>query len=84
MPESLFNKVAGLRPVTLLNKRFWHRCFPRNFVKFLRNTFLHKTPLVAGSVSSESKLAMPQLEKCTRCTSTSVTHFQLKKNLHPL
>ena len=30
-----FNKVAGLRPATLLKKRFWHRYFPVNFVKFL-------------------------------------------------
>ena len=30
-----FNKVAG-RPATLLKKRLWHRCFPVNFVKFLR------------------------------------------------
>ena len=34
-----FNKVAGLRPVTLLKKRLWHRCFPVNFVKFLRTPF---------------------------------------------
>ena len=27
----LFNKVAGLR--------LWHRCFPMNFVKFLRTSF---------------------------------------------
>ena len=32
----LFNKVAGLRPVTLIKKRLWHRCFPDNFSKFLR------------------------------------------------
>ena len=25
--ESLFNKVSGLRPATLLKKRLWHRCF---------------------------------------------------------
>ena len=31
-----FNKVASLRPATLLEKRLWHRCFPVNFVKFLR------------------------------------------------
>ena len=31
-----FNKVAGLRPATLLKKRFWHRCFHVNFTKFLR------------------------------------------------
>ena len=34
-----FNKVAGLRPATLLKKRLWHRCFPANFVKFLRTPF---------------------------------------------
>ena len=27
-------------PVTLLKKRLWHRCFPVNFVKFLRTSFL--------------------------------------------
>ena len=31
-----FNKAAGLRPATLLKKTLWHRCFPVNFVKFLR------------------------------------------------
>ena len=31
-----FNKVAGLRPETLLKKRLCHRCFPVNFVKFLK------------------------------------------------
>ena len=31
-----FNKVADLRPATLLKKRLWHRCFPVNFAKFLR------------------------------------------------
>ena len=35
-----FNKVAGLRPVTLLKKRLWHRCFPVNFVKLLRTPFI--------------------------------------------
>ena len=34
-----FNKVAGLRPATLLKKRLWHRHFPVNFVKFLRTPF---------------------------------------------
>ena len=38
-----FNKVAGLRPATLLKKSLWHRCFPVNFAKFLR------TPPVAAS-----------------------------------
>ena len=36
MPEFFFNKVVGLRPGTLLKRRFWHRYFPVNIVKFLR------------------------------------------------
>ena len=35
-----FNKVAGLRPATVLKKKLWHRCFPVNFTKFLRVPFL--------------------------------------------
>ena len=35
-----FNKVAGRSPAILLKKRLWHRCFPVNFVKFLRTPFL--------------------------------------------
>ena len=34
-----FNKVAGLRPATLLKKRLWYGCFPVNFVKLLRTPF---------------------------------------------
>ena len=37
----LFNKVA--RPATLLKKRPWHRCFPVNFVKCSRTSFLPDT-----------------------------------------
>ena len=39
VPESFFNKVVGLKPATLLKKRLWYRCFPVNFVKFLRTLF---------------------------------------------
>ena len=45
----VFNKLAGLRSATLLKKTLWHRCFPVNFVKFLRTTFFHRTPLVTAS-----------------------------------
>ena len=37
-----FNKVAGLRPVTLLKNRLWHWYFPVNFAKFLRTPFLNE------------------------------------------
>ena len=35
-----FNKIAGLRLATLLKRRLWHRCFPKNFAKFFRTFFL--------------------------------------------
>ena len=38
-----FNKVAGLRPATLLKKRLWRKCFTVNFAKFLRTPFLQNT-----------------------------------------
>ena len=40
----LFNKVAGLRTVTLLKKRFWYRFFPVNFSKFLKTPITEHLP----------------------------------------
>ena len=37
------NKVADLRPATLLKKRLWHRCSPVNFAEFLGAPFLQNT-----------------------------------------
>ena len=39
----IFNKVVGLRPVTLLIGRLWHGCFPVGFVGFLGAPFLQST-----------------------------------------
>ena len=50
MPESLFNKIAGLKPATLLKKRLLHRStFPVNFAKFPRTPFYRTTPGVKSS-----------------------------------
>ena len=41
-----FTKFTGkhlARPSTLLNKRLQHRCFPKNFVKLSRTTFIQNT-----------------------------------------
>ena len=38
-----FNKVANLKPATLLKKRLWHRPFPVSFVKYLKTPFLQNT-----------------------------------------
>ena len=46
----LFNKVAGLRPATLLKKRLWYRCFLVNIVKFLRTPFFpERRPTIASA-----------------------------------
>ena len=37
-----FDKVGGLSPAFLLEKRLWHRCFSVNFAKFLRTPCLTK------------------------------------------
>ena len=34
------NKVTDLQGAPLLKKRLWHRCFPVNFVKFVRKPIL--------------------------------------------
>ena len=54
-----FNKVAGLKRATLLKKRFWYRCFPVNFAKFLISPFLQNTSwrlLLKGLFMSGNKM----------------------------
>ena len=38
-----FNKVTGLRAATFLKRKLWRKCFPVNFVKFLRAPDLYNT-----------------------------------------
>ena len=52
MRESHSNKVARLRPASLLKKRLCHRCFPVNFAKILRIPFFYRTSLVVASERS--------------------------------
>ena len=35
-----WSQRGTMRPVTLLKKRIWHRCFSVNFAKFLRTPIL--------------------------------------------
>ena len=41
--QSLSLKSCRLQPATLLKNKFWHSCFPMNFVKLLRAPFLQNT-----------------------------------------
>ena len=47
-----FNKVSALRPATLSKKKLWHRCFPVNFVEFLRTPFFTEHLRMTASVVS--------------------------------
>ena len=55
--QSLF--FNGLRPGTLVKKRLCYRCFPVNFVKFLRTSFLteHLWWLLLKKTCTEKTLA---------------------------
>ena len=62
-----FNKVAGVRPATLLKNRLWHRCFPVNFVKFLRTPFFIE--LLWWLLLDRSKLhTNPIIPKYSECS----------------
>ena len=48
VPESVF---AGLRPLALLKKRLWHRCFPVNCAEFLRTHFTESLWATASTIA---------------------------------
>ena len=52
-----FDEVAGLRPITLLKKRLWHSCFPKDIAKFLRTHFFteHIQRLLLKFISHHTK-----------------------------
>ena len=66
----LTEKYLGL-PGTLLKNRLWHRCFPVNFVKFLRILFLTEdlwwlllyVPIWARSVSYLKRAVLVKFEQ---------------------
>ena len=47
--RSLFSYAGLSRPATLLKKRLRQRCFPVNFVKFLKTPFLLISPVAPSS-----------------------------------
>ena len=78
--ESYFNRVSGLRAVTLLKKRLQHRCFQANFMKFLRTPFLQNTSVIFFTVSFHEEVLyicsnLFLLEKLTKFTILLSFHF---------
>ena len=78
--ESYFNRVSGLRAVSLLEKTLQHRCFQVNFVKFPRTPFLHNTSVICLTVSFHKEVLyicsnLLLLEKWTKFTILLSFHF---------
>ena len=78
--ESYFNRVSGLRAVTLLKKRLQHSCFQVNFMKFLRTSFLQNTSVICLTVSFHKEVLyicsnLLLLEKWTKFTILLSFHF---------
>ena len=53
--ESLFNKVAGLRPTTLLTKRLWHKCFFCEFCEIFKDTLFLSLSYTYVFINNEIK-----------------------------
>ena len=83
--SSFFNKVAGLRPATLLKKRLWRRCFSANFVNFLEHLFCKRLFLKIWKFTfdrgwpqlSDEKLFWKYLENIQLSISASDCNFKL-------
>ena len=76
---SFFNKVAGLRPATLLKKRLRHRCFPVTFTKFLRTTFLIEHLRATASSKNAYFHCDPSIKKC-RCIRIGKNKIRIKNS----
>ena len=65
---------------TLLKKRLWHRCFPVNFMKFLRKPFLQNTSgRLLLDVTCFAKVSLLLLKSCNM--KVIITFRFIKKKL---
>ena len=74
-----FNKVSGLRPATLFKKWLYHRCFPVNFVKFLRTHFYieHLWWLLFPCLSENSENTENSFTVSESCSSSFMLRYIL-------
>ena len=66
VPESLFNKVAGLRPqaCNLVKKETLAQVFPCEICEIFKNTFFHRAPSVAASEHPNVLTDLMLLQAC--------------------
>ena len=53
--ESLFNKIADLKGCNFIKERLYYECFSVEYYEIFKNSFFYRTPLVASSVSGNSR-----------------------------
>ena len=58
--KTIFSRLS---PATLLKKRLWQRCFPVNFEKFLRTSFLYSGRLLVIVIKSDKILSIKKKRK---------------------
>ena len=82
-----FNRVAGPRSAPLLKKRLWYRCFPVNFVEFLRRLFLQNTSRrLVLTFPKTARLSQNVTSLLTQCllVTQKFCYSQLGSKLHVL
>ena len=77
----VFNKVVGLRFVTLIKKRLQHKHFPESFAKFLRtSSFIdHLQWLLLGGAYAQKYLLHNSKDKMLRNSDMMVYALHLKQ-----
>ena len=56
---SLRKNVEEIRRDLLQKKRLWHKYLPVKFCEISKNTFFHRTPLVAASADTQAPISNP-------------------------
>ena len=71
--------------IKVLKKKLWHRCFPVNFAKFLKNPFSYRTLLVGVSEQKSHRLTILKSKNdWQKWTSKRKKHDEETQNKTPL
>ena len=79
---SFFNKVAGLKPGTLLKKRLWHSCFSVTFKTLLRTPFLQDTSVWLFCIFHIFKFCSEVIRAVVKFMSSNLVRTYLFNKIH--
>ena len=74
-----FNKIAGMRPATLLKKRLLGQVLSCEFCKISKNTFLYKTPIKLRVHENSCTVLIPLCIKNLDLPISHTNHYPLRK-----